>query len=264
MAWLVESSVRPLMEGESLFMGAWHCPGEHRPWSSEHAVTCELELPLAGTHLRAAGRRRWVVDATKAMIHRAGDEYLMASPTGLPQRSTLLRLRAPLLEEMGIRPETRSVPLGAGTALLHARLLGAPDPFAREELALHLAQALLRLEGGHRTEGIPASSMRLVQRLEEFISVRFADRLTLEGLARSCGASPFHASRVFRAATGETLHQRLTRTRLRAGLYQLKDMEGRLSALSQSLGFSSHSHFTAAFRREYGCAPAAWAARSST
>ena len=52
-----------------------------------------------------------------------------------------------------------------------------------------------------------------------------------------------------------TLHRTLMRLRLRDGLERLLDSDESLSTIAHEVGFSSHSHFTDAFRAEFGCAP---------
>ena len=53
------------------------------------------------------------------------------------------------------------------------------------------------------------------------------------------------------------LHRYLTRLRLRAALERLAGGANDLTALALDLGFSSHSHFADAFRREFGRTPSA-------
>ncbi len=263
MPWNVEPSIRPLLRTEGIFVGEWRCPGEARAWATEVTSSIELELPVSGMHLRAFRGQRWIVDPSRILAHRAGEEYLMASPSGRPQRSTILRLKEDVLEELGPCPHSASFPIPASLALLHGRLLTCPDAFEFEESALALVAQILRHARGHigpdRISGtLPAVTRRLAARLEEVLALRYSERWTLSELARACGTTAFHSSRVFRAVTGVTLHRRLNQLRLRAGLYQLKAMEGDLASLALSLGYSSHSHFTFAFRKEYGRSPAAW------
>jgi AraC family transcriptional regulator len=51
------------------------------------------------------------------------------------------------------------------------------------------------------------------------------------------------------------VHRYLTQLRLRASLDRLADGADDLTALALDLGFSSHSHFADAFRREFGKTP---------
>jgi AraC-like DNA-binding protein len=69
--------------------------------------------------------------------------------------------------------------------------------------------------------------------------------------------SPFHLARVFHERAGVPVHRYLTRLRLRAALDRLMGGADDLTALALDLGFSSHSHFTDAFRTEFGRPPSA-------
>lgn len=78
----------------------------------------------------------------------------------------------------------------------------------------------------------------------------------LPELAGALGVSPFHFARVFRAETGMSVHQYLLRLRMETALERLSRGEMDLSRLAFDLGFSSHSHFTATFRKQFGRRPA--------
>ena len=60
---------------------------------------------------------------------------------------------------------------------------------------------------------------------------------------------------MFRAETGFTLAGYRQALRLRAALERLPPTPGDLTTLALELGFSSHSHFTASFTREFGVPP---------
>jgi AraC-like DNA-binding protein len=72
---------------------------------------------------------------------------------------------------------------------------------------------------------------------------------------RAVHVSPFHLARIFQQQTGVPVHRYLTQLRLRASLERLADGEEDLTTIALELGFSSHSHFTDAFRREFGQPP---------
>src|SRR6185369_6318215 len=84
---------------------------------------------------------------------------------------------------------------------------------------------------------------------------REATRAAHREIAGAIGVSRFHLSRVFRSSTGFSLHGYRNQLRLRAALERIADSQARLPALASELGFSSHSHFTAAFRESFGVAP---------
>lgn len=88
------------------------------------------------------------------------------------------------------------------------------------------------------------------------------DRRSLTEIAGSLGVSVFHLCRVFRRETGTTLHAYRNRLRLAAALELVPARRRDLTDVALALGFSSHSHFTASFRRQWGVTPSAWATSS--
>lgn len=257
--WDLGFSARPLLVGRELFVGEWRCPGGVLDGADEVTRHVELGLQREGAHLRAIGRERRLVDVTTATLNAVGDEYRMRVPERCPQRATAIVLRGTLAEELVPRLSARFAPISADAALLHGRLLQAPDRLAVEELALTLLGRVLA-DAGRRCEPAPEPSparRALAEQVQHLLATRYAERLTIESLAAACGSSPFHLSRVFTALTGQTIHRQLTRIRLRMALFRLWGSAGRLTELAIEVGFSSHSHFTDAFRREFGCAPSA-------
>lgn len=81
------------------------------------------------------------------------------------------------------------------------------------------------------------------------------DRLTLANIADAVGLSPYYICRMFRRATGTTLHAYRQRLRLRSSLESVAGSGRPLVDLALEAGFSSHSHFTSAFRREFARTP---------
>jgi AraC-like DNA-binding protein len=95
----------------------------------------------------------------------------------------------------------------------------------------------------------------LVEQTRETILASLFENLGVSEIANRLDVSPFHLCRVFRASTGTTLHEYRRDMRLRAALGLIPKHRGSLSSLAVSVGFYSHSHFSAAFRRAFGLAP---------
>ena len=74
-------------------------------------------------------------------------------------------------------------------------------------------------------------------------------------IAREVRCSPFHLARLFRRATGSSLHQFLTRQRMALALRRLAEGEEDLARMALELGFSSHSHFSQRFLATFGIQP---------
>jgi AraC-like DNA-binding protein len=152
----------------------------------------------------------------------------------------------------------RAIPSSPRVALLLQSMLVAEPGIATHEAALAVAGAILGMIVDPSRLPTPPerhSWRRVADEARHQLAGRFSERLGLEELAASCGVSTFHLCRVFRAVTGETVHRYLTRLRLRAALFEIGHRENDLAGLALEVGFSSHSHFSHAFRREYGVPP---------
>ena len=95
----------------------------------------------------------------------------------------------------------------------------------------------------------------VVEDAKALLSERFTEHLTLEELGRAVNVSPFHLARSFRRHTGYTLHEYRTHLRLKAALDRLVLGDEDVAVIADDIGFSSHSHLTATFRRAFGVPP---------
>lgn len=151
-------------------------------------------------------------------------------------------------------------------AVLRATQAGeAPDQLWLEEAMLLLLDGVIAHAyavqrqwgcGGH-----PQTRQRqqaIVRAVQEQLVHSFTEAPTLTVLAAACHLSPYELCRLFRAYTGTTIHTYLTQLRLHTALEWLADGAADLTTLAFALGFSSHSHFTSAFRRAFGLPPSAW------
>ncbi|MEP6788179.1 MAG: AraC family transcriptional regulator [Acidobacteriota bacterium] len=97
-----------------------------------------------------------------------------------------------------------------------------------------------------------------------YLASRISESVTLDDVAAAVHASPFNFARIFQEQTGLPIHRYLTLLRLRAALDRIADPHADLTEIALDLGFSSHSHFTDVFRREFGEAPSAIRQKSTT
>jgi len=100
---------------------------------------------------------------------------------------------------------------------------------------------------------------QLADAVRRVVQHRYMEPLRLCEIASHLGVSPCFLCRVFRRETGATIHGYLTSLRLSRALELLAGHEGEnLTSLGLDLGFASHSHFTRAFRRQFGKPPSAF------
>jgi AraC family transcriptional regulator len=100
-----------------------------------------------------------------------------------------------------------------------------------------------------------------LRRIMEKLRAEFAERLTMDDLAREAGVHPVHLSRVFRRVTGKGIGEYVHRLRIREACERMLDPEHSLADISCDLGFADQSHFTRAFHAITGSSPGAFRAQ---
>jgi AraC-like DNA-binding protein len=130
---------------------------------------------------------------------------------------------------------------------------GVLEPLQAETLTLDLVRRAL----GERGSPVRAASYgrrKLADRAKLVLASDPARRWTLADVAGQVGVSPVYLTQVFAQVEGAPLYRYQLRLRLARALDRLGDRED-LTDLALDLGFSSHSHFSAAFRQHYGQSP---------
>jgi len=95
---------------------------------------------------------------------------------------------------------------------------------------------------------------------KNYLAAHIGENVLLDEVASAVNASPFNFARIFQQQTGLPIHRYLMQLRLRVALERLPDSDD-LTSLALELGFSSHSHFTDVFRREFGKTPSEFRGR---
>lgn len=155
------------------------------------------------------------------------------------------------------------LPLSAALFLeqrIRAAVPGAGDADAATFAARVLREGLdARAAGG----AVTARQRALATRARRVLAERGPRPLRVTDLARALDCSPFHLIHTFRRVEGTTICAHHAQVRLRAAAIRLIAAPGGdLSSLALDFGFSSHSHFTAAFRRAFGMTPSTLAGTS--
>ena len=119
---------------------------------------------------------------------------------------------------------------------------------------------LVRRTLGPRSSHVPRSTItrqKLADRAKLVLSTDLMRRWTLAEIAGALRVSPVYLTQVFHQVEGLPLYQYQLRLRLARALDLLARYDD-LTTLALHLGFSSHSYFTATFRRVYGCSSSAF------
>jgi AraC-like DNA-binding protein len=95
-----------------------------------------------------------------------------------------------------------------------------------------------------------------VETVKQLLASDPGREMSLDELASVVSRSPFHLTSLFREETGLPIHRYHLRLRATLALDRL-DSTSSLSAIGFDLGLTSHSHFTAMFRRVFEMTPSA-------
>jgi len=241
----------------------------------ECSLCHSIVLPLRGIFLRHdISDDRTVADRHHALFFRPGAPYRVSHPAG-GDECLAFDFASASLEELDLpiaanenegrgRAGATSVRLSAAAILskhqffrsLQSRNLTSLEA---DERALELAAACVSWATTRRSE-VPRrrTQARLQRRVQGTLLALSAEPergWMLAELARNAHTSPWHLARSFRREVGMSLHQFQLLARLSHALDPILDRDTNLSALALDLGFSSHSHFTAAFRKMFGLSP---------
>ena len=103
--------------------------------------------------------------------------------------------------------------------------------------------------------------LRILRRVLDRMESELDSDLTLTQLAVESGYSRTHFMRMFRDATGQSAHRYLLELRLKKAASMLASRSLSLIDIALACGFSSHAHFSTAFRSRYGLSPSAYRRR---
>lgn len=136
---------------------------------------------------------------------------------------------------------------------------GDADPLAVEETVLSLLAGLVGRGRPVRADRRPPSARQrdLVEDAKALLASTARRRVRLAEIAAQLSCSMFHLCHTFTRLEGRTMHAWRNDLRLRLALEGLTDRRGELSQIALDAGFSSHSHFTSAFRAHFGVTPSA-------
>jgi AraC-like DNA-binding protein len=227
-----------------------------------------LVFPYRGVYVRHVGLEQAVAEANQVLFFNAFEGYRISHPVPGGDASLTLVISEAMLREVA---PTTLMHEGANLLFRHPRLRidartqvlvalvrhslrqKIAEPLEAESLSLTLVQRAL----GPRTTHAPGATLgrqRLVDRVKLVLASDLARRWTLAEIAAEVRGSPVYLTQVFQQVEGLPLYRYQLRLRLARALDLLGHYDD-LTDIGQELGFSSHSHFSAAFREAYGRSP---------
>ena len=264
-----EFEVQTLLHTPTVTIRDVCCQGSCRHKSAEECATStQLVFPYRGVYVRHLGHGQAVAEANQALLFNATEGYRVSHPVPGGDASLTLIISEPQLREiappsllrdgptLAFRPQRLRIDARAQAlvALLrHGLRENIAEPLEAESLALTLVQRALGPRTAHAA-GASVGRQRLADRVKLVLAGDLARRWTLAEIAAEVRGSPVYLTQVFQQVEGLPLYRYQLRLRLARALDLLAQYDD-LTALSLDLGFSSHSHFSAAFRQIYGRSP---------
>jgi AraC family transcriptional regulator len=276
---MVPSADRVVYSSDTVTIGAFRCPIDHPSFRDSGPIQNHcFVFPRNAVVIQHRDGQPFIADPTVVTLYNRQQAYerRALSPDG--DRCDWFAI-APSVLRAAIgyhdpRAADRQRPIrfthasvDSSTYLAQRRLFvraatgGDIDVLAMDESVVALLDAVLDLAYAYSARRLAelsgASASELAAATKSWLLPRVAEPLTLVGIANAIGCSIFHLCRAFRRATGTTIHGYRDQVRLRLALERIEQGERDLTRLALDLGYSSHSHFTAAFRRNFAAPPSA-------
>lgn len=215
----------------------------------EHSRRAMLWLVTSGVFQLRDRHGIHALDPSRVLLMPADHHFVIKHPAG---PDVCVSFNGPLIDRLAER--ARVAPFSAHhAARLSAELAawhrGEPDE-------LELAELLTEIADGDPPHVSSSADRAVVEAIAHVIRLDVDRSTALSEIADRAGYSLFHACRVFRAATGTTIHGFRRELRLRHALSRLLDGDEALAAIADACGFASQSHLTNLFRARFGITPA--------
>jgi AraC-like DNA-binding protein len=255
---------RRLLETPDLAVIDHSCRGHDASWTvCDPGMGRALVLVRRGAFRRRIEGEEGVMDPGVAFFRSDEIEEEVAHPVAGGDDDTIVALSSSLMADLSdgeTEVPLRVVYTSAETDLRHRLLLAAcarGEEATAADHAVALATAVFHQADPVRAEaGRPGTSearRRAVDAAREALAAE--PGLGLLDLARTVSVSPYHLSRIFKEATGQTLSTYRRRLRIRAALDRLREGHDDLATVAADVGFADHAHLTRTFRRELGEVP---------
>lgn len=246
------------------------------------ALTPQLQivLTLRGAFVYERGSSHSLLTANQALFIAPGDvsrdRFVDENPLDYMLVTPHLDAAASIVGETavaGLRKVARDTHvLGARARLQHVAsgLWNSSQRSGRDDIEVEQFAVELLTEIVHAASALSASApakrgrvgwqkAKLIGAAKELIGTG-RERWSLTGIAAQLRVSPAYLTDLFRRHEGVSIARYQRRLRLSRALIELPHTEN-IAALALELGFSSHAHFSTAFRATYGETPSMYRRR---
>jgi AraC family transcriptional regulator len=249
------------------------------PAGEEQSGEDSIVLMRHGAFCKHFGKQSVTANVNQAAFFAKNSIYRVSHPTDCGDRGTVFEINQRVLRDMvreldpaAVENDGSVFPFATGPCATevfwrHRELVlrlesGGPlEHLWADVTALQIVADVI--EAAYQVKGAPqkrrkdtaADHFERAEAAKTYLAANLGEPVTLENVAAAVNASPFNFARIFQQQAGVPVHRYLTMLRLRASLERLADGADDITGLALDLGFSSHSHFTDVFRREFGKTP---------
>jgi AraC-like DNA-binding protein len=232
-----------------------------------HSPEYQFVFPYAGAFEWHVGARTAFMDVTRVLFVSAGEDYADRHVAGGGHDSIIITPCLSMLQELcghsvpSRHPAFQHIakPTTPRMNIRNHRLLNLDacgnDPLASDELMIALLNEALAPT--QRVAG--TSSLRVVDWAKQFLHAHVCDPISLNEIAHAVQVSGAYLTDAFTRSEGVPVCRYRMRLRLSLALVDLPRCED-ITGLALDLGFSSHAHFSNAFKSLFGVSPSAFRA----
>lgn len=221
-----------------------------------HTPLFQLALPYAGLFTWDIGRGETLIDANQILFIQAAKDFVEHQPIVEIGHSGIILTWQPeatdeLLHMARAAGTSIDTDIAIPTSVALRRLLqcwlaisdgAGADALVRDELAIATFERAARLT--RRSRPTPSA---LIKRVKLMLQELATEPLSLQQLAETLGVTPVYLTQAFSRAEGMPLYRYQLHLRLGRAMAELPTTDD-ITTLALDLGFSSHSHFTTAFK----------------
>ncbi len=246
-------------------------PADQNCGEVEHTDADVVVLPLRGAFVKhIVSGKKLLAEPSQAVFFAAGRPYRVSHEVASSDDSLALEFSPDILREvLANTTATDNLHSIEANSLLSAHTIATrtllywrlkhqlAEPIEIEETSLGLiSSAFMRArrneksfkpKASRRSQKVETARIALIQNPEQ--------KWALSDLSKKVNCSPYHLTRIFREELGIPLHQYQLRMRIAKSLNALLDTKDEVTSIALDSGFSSHSHFTSAFRQTVGISP---------
>ena len=257
----VQNSRRSLVDSDILL--AEELAARHELPPSGVTTSRKLVVTYSGAFEFQVGRSVSWVDPSRLLFAQPNQEFVDHHVVpGVGHRSVILTPNEDVLDELSPRisqlfaERLRACPLRV--QMLAQMLMREDDALAAEELGLAILVA-----GLGEARRVSIHDPQCVREAKAVLHESNEPRVTLSEVAAKVGVTAIHLTQAFKRSEGIPLYRYQTQLRLGRALAELPERED-ITDLALELGYSSHSHFTAAFRSALGVTPSDYRSSASS